>query len=291
MILVGTRKAWFTEEGKLLLVFLFLFFFATLTFAYDGKQEPDVSNKMPDELSGVGIDEKLGHQLDLSLTFRNEAGKTVRLSDYYDGKKPVIISLVYFGCPGLCNFHLNGLVEGLKQVDWSSGEKFQVLAISFDTKETPELAVTKKKSYLEMYNRLGADQGWHFLTASKDSIEKLTNAVGFKYKWNAENEEWSHASAAIITTPNGTISRYLGGIVFDPKDLKLALNEAAEGKIGNFIDKMLLYCFHYDTKTNTYALAAFNIVRMGGVVIVILLMIWLIPYWIKNLKREETTGS
>jgi protein SCO1/2 len=165
-----------------------------------------------------------------------------------------------------------------------------VVAISFDAKETPILSANKKKSYMDVYARPGTEDGWHFMTADQKTIDQLTSSVGFKFKWNEVEKEWAHASAAIVTTPKGVISRYLGGIMFDPKDVKLALNEATNGKIGNFVDNVLLYCFHYDPKENKYSLAAFNLVRMGGIAIIILLMLLLLPFWLKNKKREGTTG-
>ncbi|MBL7557850.1 MAG: SCO family protein [Bdellovibrionaceae bacterium] len=280
-------------------VFLFLLLFTVASYSahqgatdggYDGKPAAAISTERPKELDGVGIEEKLGSTVDMDLKFKNEKGEDVTLGSFYDGRHPVIISLVYYSCPGLCNFHLNGLVEGLKGLDWSPGEKFQVLAISFDAKETPDLGAGKKKSYMDVYERPQAEKGFHFLTADQATIDKITSSVGFKFKWNETEKEWAHSSAAIVTTPKGIISRYLGGIMFDPKDVKLALNEATEGKIGTFVDKMILYCFHYDPKENKYSLAAFNLVRLGGVGIVVILMLLLLPFWLRNRKREGTTG-
>lgn len=287
---VRVKKSSLNYESRMLFVFLFLLLFTLASRAYDGKPTPDTSDARPKELEGVGIDEKLGAQLDMNLKLKDEHGKEVTLGSFYDGKHPVIISLVYYSCPGLCNFHLNGLTEGLKGLDWNPGEKFQVLAVSFDAKETPELGAGKKKSYMDLYERPGTEKGWHFLTADQNTIDQLTSSVGFKFKWNEKEKEWAHASAAIVTTPKGIVSRYLGGIMFDAKDVKLALNEATEGKIGNFVDKVLLYCFHYDPQANKYSLAAFNLVRVGGVVVVILLMLLLLPFWLKNRKREGSTG-
>ncbi len=284
-------------ENQMVFVFLFLLLFTMASYSahqdaggYDGKPTATTANERPKELEGVGIDEKLGSSVDMGLTFKNEKGEDVTLGSFYDGKHPVVISLVYYSCPGLCNFHLNGLVEGLKGLDWNPGEKFQVLAISFDAKETSDLGAGKKKSYMEVYGRPGTEKGFHFLTADQATIDKITSSVGFKFKWNEAEKEWAHSSAAIVTTPKGVISRYLGGIMFDPKDVKLALNEATEGKIGTFVDKMILYCFHYDPKENKYSLAAFNLVRLGGVAIIIILMLLLLPFWLKNRKREGTTG-
>lgn len=300
MLIAGQIKRLTSKcENQLVFVFLFLLLFTVASYSarqgepgagYDGKPAPTISTERPKELDGVGIDEKLGSSVDMGLVFKNEKGEDVTLGSFYDGKHPVIISLVYYSCPGLCNFHLNGLVEGLKGLEWTPGEKFQVLAISFDAKETSNLSAGKKKSYMDVYERPGAEKGFHFLTADQATIDKITSSVGFTYRWNETQKEWAHSSAAIVTTPKGVISRYLGGIVFDPKDVKLALNEATEGKIGTFVDKMVLYCFHYDPKENKYSLAAFNLVRLGGVVIVVILMLLLLPFWLKNRKREGTTG-
>lgn len=285
------------SENKLIFVFMFLLLFTFVSYSregnpggYDAKPLPGASTVRPQELDGVGIDQKLGTALDMNLKFKNEKGDVVTLGSFYDGRHPVMISPVYYSCPGLCNFHLNGLTEGLKGLDWNPGEKFHVLAVSFDAKETPDLGAAKKKSYLDIYNRPGTESGWHFLTADQQTIDALTSSVGFKFKWNEKDQEWSHASAAIVTTPKGVVSRYLGGILFEPKDLKLALNEATDGKIGNFVDKFLLYCFHYDPQANKYSLAAFNLVRAGGVAIIFALLLWLLPFWFRNRKQEGTTG-
>lgn len=293
-----TRKLSLNSENQMIFVFMFLLFFTLVTYShegriktgYDGKPSSEAADVKLKELENVGIDEKLGHQLDLNLIFKNEKGENVTLGSFYDGKHPVMISMVYYSCPGLCNFHLNGVIDGLKGLDWNPGEKFQVLAISFDAKETPDLGAAKKKSYMSVYERPKGENGFHFLTADQKTIDQITSSIGFKYKWNEETKEWAHASAAVVTTPKGAISRYLGGIMFDPKDMKLALNEATNGKIGTFVENVLLYCFHYDPQANKYSLAAFNLVRMGGVVIIGILLIWLLPFWLRNRKREGTTG-
>lgn len=279
------------EGSRIAILFLILLLMSLVANAYDGKQLPDQADQKPAELEGVGIDQKLGAKLNLSLKFKNEENKEVVLGDYFNRGKPVIISLVYYACPGLCNFHLNGLTETLKDVDWNPGDKFEILAISFDPKENSELAKNKKKNYMEIYKRPEAEKGWHFLTADQDTINNITATVGFKYKWNEKENEWSHASAAIVATPGGVISRYLGGIQFDPKDIKLALNEAAGGKIGSLIDKVILFCFHYDPQANKYALYAYNLVRLGGGIIVLVMFFWLLPFWIKAKKNEGTVRS
>lgn len=254
---------------------------------YSQEPEPKVAAEVPEQLQGVGIKEKLGEQLDLNLPFVNEQGQSVTLAQYLGGKKPIIISPVYYSCPGLCNFHLNGLTDGLKGMDWSAGDKYDVVAISFDSKETPDLAKNKKENYMKMYGRPGSESGWHFLTATEDTVQKFTQSVGFDFKWSEETKEWSHASAAIIVSPSGQISRYLPGIVFEPKDIKLALNEATEGKVGNLIDSLILYCFQYNPHKSEYTLAAFKLMKVGAFLTILILAFWLGPVWMRSFKADK----
>lgn len=249
-----------------------------------------LSTEAPRELKDVGIQEKLGDQLDLGLKFKNEDGQEVSLASFYDGKHPVVISLIYFSCPGLCNFHLNGVIDTLKTVNWSAGNEFQYLVISFEPKDTPLLASQKKENYMKAYGRPGTEKGWHFLTADEATIKKITSQIGFQYKWVPETNEWAHASAAIVTTPKGKISRYLHGILFEGRDFKLALSDATEGRIGTLVDRMVWYCFHYDPKLSKYTLYAANIMKVGGVLIILILAAILIPVWIRS-YREQTVGK
>lgn len=270
-----------------------LILFSASTWAYDGKVQPKVASEQAKGLEGIGIDEKLGGKIDLSLKVKDEYGKDVPLSSFFDGKHPVILSLVYFSCPGLCNFHLNGLTDALKLMDqeWTVGKKFKVLSVSFDSKETPDLAAKKKQTYMKLYGRSGAEEGWHFLTGDEGSIQNLTQSVGFKFKWDETQKEWAHASAAIIITPDGKISRYLPGILFKPQDIKLALNEAAEGKIGTIVDNLVLYCFKYDPQQSKYTLVAFNLMKMGGAVMVLVMVLWLLPVFIRSRKTKTKSAG
>lgn len=244
------------------------------------------ANETPRELKDVGIQEHLGSPLDLSLEFKDEKGQTVKLGQFYDGTHPVVISLVYFGCGGLCSFHLNGVVDSLKKLDWSAGEKFQYLAISFDSNEGPMLAEEKKASYMKVYSRPGTEKGWHFLTADAATIAKLTDQIGFKFKWNTEAKEWAHASAAVVTTTDGKISRYLHGILFEPNTFRLSLSEATDGKIGTLVDRMVWFCFHYDPKQSKYTLYATRIMKVGGVAIILILSMILLPVWMRSRKEN-----
>ena len=250
---------------------LVLFSVTAKAVSYDGKPAPMVASEQPKELEGVGIDQLLGGKIDLDLPFKNEEGQVVTLRSYFDGKHPVILSPVYFTCPGLCNFHLNGLTDALKvmEKDWSVGGKFQVVSVSFDSKETPENAKTKKETYMKIYDRPNTEKSWHFLTGDEASVQALTKSLGFKFKWDEAGKEWAHASAAIIISPDGTISRYLPGIMFNPQDIKLAVIEAGDGKIGSVVDSLIMYCFKYDPHQSKYTLYAFNVVKAGGALMVL----------------------
>lgn len=253
---------------------------------YSGEALSTNSAEVPEELKGVGITEHLGDKVDLTLPVINEKGETVSLSTYFQKGKPVLLSPIYFACPGLCSFHFNGVIDALKKVDWNPGQKFEVVAFSFDAKETHEVGEKKKINYMKMYDRAGTDGGFHFLTAPQSTVDQLMNQVGFKFKWNEKINEWAHASAAIMISPEGKITRYLHGIEFNPQDLKLALNESGEGKVGNIIDSAILYCFKYDQHQSKYGLQVFRVMQIGGLLMILLLGIWLFPIWFKG-RREK----
>lgn len=255
--------------------------------AYTGKALAKPSSDVPEELQNVGITEKIGDTLDLNLMVTNEKGEKVPLSSFFRPKKPVVISPIYFNCPGLCNFHLNGFTETLSTIDWSPSKEFDVIAFSFDSRETPEIAAKKKENYIKLYGREGTDNGWHFVTADEETVKKVTDALGFQYKWNEAAGEWSHASAAIILSPEGKISRYLHGIQFEARDVKLALNEASNGKVGNIVDSVMLYCFKYDSHQSKYGLQVFNLMKLAGAVTVAVMALWLAIAMIQA-KRENT---
>lgn len=254
--------------------------------AYTAQEPLKASTEVPKEIKDVGVQEKLGQNLDLNLMVTNEQNQTVPLSSFFKSHRPVILSPIYFTCPNICNFHLNGLVDVLKQVDWSPSNQFEVIALSFDPKETADVASVKKDSYMKMYNRPGTESGFHFVTADEATIQKITDQVGFKFKWNEQINEWSHASAAIILSDDGKISRYLHGIQFEPRDVKLALNEAANGKVGNIVDSVMLYCFKYDRHQSKYGLQAFRVMQLAGALTAAILAAWLIPVLIRA-KREN----
>ena len=237
------------------------------------------SNVPPPMLREVGIDQKLGAPLPLDLTFRDENGETIQLQHYF-GEKPVILSFVYYECPMLCTQVLNGLLESLKTLSFDVGNQFAVVTVSFDPDETPKLAAEKKASYLKQYARAGAEQGWHFLTGDTASIRQLTNAAGFRYKYDPATDQFAHASGIMVITPQGKIARYFYGIEYPGRDLRLALVEASENKIGSFVDQVLLYCFHYDPSVGKYGLVIINVLRLAGIATVLALgTFMMVMFW------------
>jgi protein SCO1 len=223
---------------------------------------PSASVKPPG-LTNVGIEQKLNAQVPLDLTFRDETGKSVRLGDYL-GKKPVILSLVYYRCPMLCNELLIGLESTLKVLKFDVGKEFDVLTVSFDPKDTPEIATSKKAEILNRYKRAGAAEGWHFLTGAQESITALTQAVGFQYQYDSKSGQFAHNTAIMVLTPEGKIAQYYYGVEFPPKDLRLALIQASQNKIGNLADQILLYCYHYDPNTGKYSATISRIIQLSG---------------------------
>ena len=232
---------------------------------YDPAQS--ASNGLPDALQKIGIEQKLGEQLPLETEFKNEDGQLIKLDRIFTSGRPVILAFVYYECPMLCNEVLNGLSGSLKGISLDAGKDFDVVAISFDTRENekPELAKNKKAAYLERYARPGTEKGWHFLTGTQASIDAVTKAAGFGFRWDEKSEQFAHAGGVMIVTPQGKMSRYFYGIDYSPRDLKLGVMESAENRVGNAADQMLLYCYHYDPATGKYGLAILSIIRIGAV--------------------------
>ena len=221
------------------------------------------ANVRPPRLENVSIEQRLDAQVPPDLTFRDETGRSVKLGDYF-GKKPLILNLVYFNCTMLCGEALAGLTGAMRFVKFDVGNQFDVVTVSFDPRETPELAAAKKKDYVKRYGRPGADRGWHFLTGPTESVNALTKAVGFQYQYDPKIDQFAHATAIMVLTPQGRISRYFYGVEFPPKDLRMGLVEASEGKIGNPIDQVLLYCYHYDPASGKYGAVVVNILRLAA---------------------------
>jgi protein SCO1 len=224
----------------------------------------------PELLKQVGIDQKLNQTIPLNLGFRDENGNRVELEQYF-GQKPVILTLVYYNCPMLCTQVLNGVESGLKELPTDIGKQFDVVTISIDPTESHVLAKVKKEMYVGMYGRPGAAEGWHFLTGDEAQIKQLADAVGFRYAYDPDTKQFAHASAIMLLTPEGKISRYFYGIQFPSRDLRLGLVEASEGKIGTPVDQVLLFCYHYDPATGKYGLLISRVIQAGGALTVLIL--------------------
>ncbi len=228
------------------------------------------ANVRPPGLKNVGIEQHLDEQIPPDLTFRDETGTAVRLGDYF-GQKPMILNLVYYQCPMLCGEVLSGLESALRVLRFDVGKEFDVITVSFDPRETPEMAAAKKAEYLKRYGRPGAAQGWHFLTGSQESIDALTEAAGFQYQYDSKTGQFAHATAIMVLTSEGKIAQYYYGVEYAPKDLRLGLVQASENKIGNLVDQVLLYCYHYDPATGKYGAIVMRIMRLSaGVTLVVL---------------------
>ena len=240
---------------------------------------------LPPALLNVGIDQKLGAELPLDATFRDEAGRTVQLREYFKGVRPVILALVFYECPMLCNQILNGLTSTMKSMALVPGRDYDVLTVSFDAREGPELARRKKESYLQRLNRAGAEAGWHFLTGDEANIKRLTEAVGYRFTYDAQTNQFAHASGIMVLTPVGITSHYFYGVEYAPRDVRLGLVEASAGKIGSPVDQILLYCYHYDPVTGKFAWVI-NLYRWGGALTVASMIALLI-----FLRRRGGQGS
>jgi protein SCO1 len=234
-----------------------------------GAGDQPVSER-PAALRDIGFDQRLGETVPLDITLRDEAGRAVRLGDYFRGR-PVALSLVYYECPMLCTVTLNGLTGALSTLTFEPGREFEMLTVSFDHREGAALAAAKKATYLKRYGRPGAEAGWHFLTGDREALQALTRAVGFRYAWDEATGQFAHPSGLVVLTPEGRIARYLYGVEYTPKDLRLAVVEASERRVGTAVDQAVLYCYRYDPMTGKYGLVVMRVVRAAGVVTVLAL--------------------
>ena len=240
-------------------------------------------DQRPSALREVGFDQKLGGALPLDAVFRDEAGRSVRLGDYF-GRRPVVLNLVYYDCPMLCTVSLNGLASALDVLSFVPGRDFELVTISFDPRETPALAAAKKKVYLSRYKRPEAEGGWHFLTGDRAATAAVTEAAGFRYAWDEETRQFAHPAGLLVATPEGRISHYLFGIEYAPKDLRLAIVDSGRGRIGNALDRFLLYCYQYNPHTGRYSARILALVRLGGALTVLALGGFIVTMW----RREKT---
>ena len=244
--------------------------------------------EVPAELEGVGITEHLGSRLRIEkYSFKDDHGQSVRLADYFQEKKPVILALVYYQCPQLCNLILNGLQSAMKDMAWTAGKEFELVAVSINPTETPELASQKKKNYLKAYNRPSADQGFHFLTGDESQIKSLADEVGFHYRYEPKEKQYLHTATLFILTPEGKISRYLYGVSFTAKNLRLALTEASRGMVGTVMDRMLMFCYHFDPSKNSYTFQMWRVVQIVLTIQAIALGGILYKLWRSEKRRKS----
>lgn len=233
-------------------------------------------------IQSVKFDQRLNEQTPLDAMFRDEQGKLAPFGSYFDGK-PVVLALVYYDCPMLCTVTLNSMLKSMRAMRLNAGGEYNVLTVSFDDREGAGLAVKKKEIYLKQYGRAGAAQGWRFLTGDKAAIKRLTDAVGFQFVYDQKTQQFAHASGLVVLTPEGKISRYLYGLEYSARDLRLALVEASQNKIGSLVDQILLYCYHYDPAAGKYSATIMNIVRLAGSTTVLLIAAVVITF----LRREK----
>ena len=251
-------------------------------------QPEGTPNATPVELQGVDVVEHLNGPLPRDATFRDTEGKTVKLGDYFDGKRPTLFVFAYHSCPMLCSLVLDATVKSLNDVQWTVGDEFDVVSMSIDPKDTPETASKKRAQVVESYARAkGSTKGWHFLTGDETNIKRVTEAVGFKYNYDARQKQYAHPAAIYLLTPDGRIARYLYGIQYEPGDVRLGLLEATEGRSISTTERILLYCYHYDPQGKKYSLVAMNVMRLGGAVTLVGMGSLFTIMWARGRRRRK----
>jgi len=236
------------------------------------------SNAVPPQLLDVTFQQRLGEQLPLDTPFRDETGRTVALGDYF-GDKPIVLAFVYYTCPMLCTQVMNGISSAIRVLEFAPGQEFDVVLISFDPRDTPEAARAKKAEHLEYWDAADQADSWHFLTGDEPSIEAVTAAAGFAYRWEERAQQYAHVSGVLVVTPEGQLSRYFYGVEYSPRDLRLALVESSNGTIGSAVDELFLYCFHYDPEAGQYGPMVMNLMRLGGAVTLALVGGFMLVMW------------
>jgi protein SCO1/2 len=258
---------------------------AALGVAGSSRAQSPFTGDTPAELEGIEIVDRAGETVPGDIVLRDETGNRVRVGDYLNQGRPVLVQLVYYSCPMLCTLVLNGYVDAAQEIDWVPGQEYEVLSVSFDPADKPELAAKKKANYVKALGREEAAGGWHFLTGEEAEVRRLADAVGFRYRWLEAQKQFSHAAGMFVLTPEGKISRTLYGIDYPVQDLRFSLLEASEGRLGSPLDRLVLYCFQYDPETHKYALVALNVMKLGGVLTVVCLGLLLGFLWIRERRQ------
>jgi len=249
--------------------------------------KPSVKGDLPPALADIGIDQRLNEQVPLDLKFKDEQGRTVTLGDYFHTGRPVIVSLVYYECPMLCGEVMNGMAAAFKVLKFTPGKEYEVVTLSIDPREKPELAAAKKKAYIERLGRPEAAAGWHFLTGEKPQIDALADAIGWHYHYDAKLDQFAHAAGIVLVTPQGKIAQYYYGIEYSARDMRLGIIEASQNKIGTLADKVLLFCYHYDPRSGKYGAVIMNILRLAGGLTVLVLGGVLLAMFRTSSKRNN----
>ena len=245
-------------------------------------------NTIPAELEGVDVVEHLGGALPRDATFHDSDGRAVKLGDYFDGRRPTLFVFAYHTCPMLCSLVLDAAMRSLNSVPWTVGDQFDVVSVSIDPHDTPETATRKRAQVAAAYTRAHSSvRGFHFLVGDEANIRKVTEAVGFKYRYDERQKQYAHPAAIYLLTPDGRLARYLYGIDYDPGDVRLGLLEASEGRSITTTEKLLLFCYHYDPQGKRYSLVAMNVMRLGGVVTMVLIGGFLAIMWSRERRRRK----
>lgn len=276
------------RSGSRIRLFLAALAFALLAIACP-RAASAKDTSVPAELEGIDIEDRQGAAVPRDIALRDQSGRAVTIGDYLDGKRPVMLVLAYYDCPMLCTLVINGALEEMKKLPWTAGDEYRVVVVSFDPRDTTESAAKKRLNYLDAYGRPVADKGWDFLVGDEAQVKALAAAAGFHYRWDEDQKQFAHAAGAFVYTPDGRLSRTLYGITFP--SLKLALLEASEGKIGTVVDRVLLFCFHYDPLARGYVIATTRLVRASGALTLAALAIWLLRFWRRERKATAEHSS
>ncbi len=254
-------------------------------------QDDSAASDLPPVFDGVGIDEKLGGMIPMDLEFYDENGSAIHIGDYFTGDRPVILNLVYHNCPMLCNIMLESFTKTVRDMEFSPGSEFDILTVSFSAIETPDLAMRQKERYLDILDRDGAADGWHFLTGRDENIKKLAASVGFRFRYVEETREFAHPAALIFLSDSGTITRYIHGMSFPKQDVRRAIVEASEGRVGSTVDQIFLFCYRYDVTANSYVLQATRLMRLGGFLTLLVVVTGLFLFWRRERHRQVATSA
>lgn len=252
---------------------------------FDDRPPAARNTEVPAELAEISIKDRAGNDLPKDVPLLDQDGKAVTLGDYFDGKRPVVLALAYYECPMLCSLVLTGVLEGLKPLKWTAGDEYRVVVVSFDPRDTPESAARKRLNYVDAYGRKVAPRGWDFLVGKEADVRRIADATGFAYRWDEREKQFAHSAGAFVLMPGGRVSRTLYGLSFP--EMRLALLEASEGKVGTVVDRVLLFCFHYDPNARGYVLATVRIMKAGGSLTLLLLGAFLLRHWRSERRRRS----